>query len=215
MRIRGRIKPDDVSAYIGSLRVIENQVKDLAHVDAKQIANEAVLFLRDRFPKSKGKRRALFGGEIVSKGPPLAGGWRKYPSATLDGAGFTIRHVRAGDERTRTILASIDQGSKAFVMKLRRAKAFAFLGSAGQIVIRNNDGESGKGRWAVAKRDPMPDKQGYIKPTFDFIKQRVNDMVLARRAAVEEAFSKKLSRGELLRQRHTALLVRKKFPLDT
>jgi len=212
MRIKARISQDDVPRYLGSIRVIEDEVKHLSETDAKQVASEAVGFIRDRFPKSKGKRLVLVGGELRSKGPALAGGWRKYPSATRDGAGFTIRHVRAGDERTRTVLASIDQGSRAFVMKLKKARAFAFF-LGGRIIIRNNDG-TGKGKWSVDARKPMPDRQGYIRPTFDFIKERVNAMVADRQARIEEAFAKKQNRAQMLRQRHISLLVKKSIPID-
>jgi hypothetical protein len=206
-KIRARFKPEDVAELLGSLRVIEDSVRQVSTDDARVIADAGVAFIRRTFPKSSGSRYTKLNedGDAISRGTPLWSGWRKYPSATAQGAGFIIKHVRTGIPSVRVALASLDQGSKAYVIHLQRAKAFAFVSRAGEKIIRAG-GVAGKGKIAIPARRPLPGPDGYILPTYNYIKEQIVLVTQQRKRQMEQAWSRKQSRGQLLRSRYAALV---------
>lgn len=209
-RLRARFRPEDVAGLLGSLRVIESTIQHLSTDDVEDIANWGVAFIRDIFPKSKNSRRTSVsaGGDLRDRGTPLWKGWRKYMSASSQGSGFIIKHARQNQGRVSTILASLDQGSRAYDIQLKRGQAFAFVNGAGEKVVRAG-GKAGGGKISIPSRRPLPTREGYISPTAQFIREQIVWMTEQRKKNIEEAWTKKLSRLAMLRERNSALIAKR------
>lgn len=202
-RLVGKFVPGDLSSYLDSIKVIEDEALGITEQDAGRLANDGVAFLKKIFPKSSENRAAAFSRDR-RLAPELWKGWRKYMTVgDPSGAGFMIKHTRQSDERVATVLGALDQGSKRYTIRLKNARAFAFMGRDGKDIITSQK------RIVIPARKPKPTREGYIVPTFRYISDRILELILDRKQLAEEAFARKQSRGNLLRARARSLLVKR------
>lgn len=194
------IREEDVRDYLKSLTAVADSVKHISEKDAFEVGDEATAFIREKFPKAKGSRATFFdkgAHRPKVRGRELWRGWRTYPTSRQSSVGFVLQHARMNDLRIRTILASLDQGSKAHTIILRHGQAFRFLGQNAIAIRAGSLGTPKKIR--IPRRAPQPGPDGYIKPTQKFIETAINELAEQRARDIEDVYARKRSRLDRLR----------------
>src|ERR1043166_3000773 len=118
----------EVAGVVAGVRVIGSKQFIEEEMRLQEIGDRTLEFLQKIFPKS-GASYAR------DKRPPLWQGWTKYPHPVHLGAnpGFTVRR-RYSDEREHEIIASLDQGSRAYSRIIPRGKKAYFIKSGPNIL---------------------------------------------------------------------------------
>ena len=182
------------------MKAVADRVKQVSAEDVQTLAGFAVAEIRSLFPKAKGPRNTYFAPGAhtpINRGTPLWSGWRAYPTSSNGSPGFLIKHARMGQPKIATILASLDQGSRAYTLQLDKARRFRFM-SAGEIVIVAMKQRGAKGI-KIPARKPQPGPDGYIKPTMQYIADEIEHLRIRAAVEMEQAFERKQNRMDLLR----------------
>jgi hypothetical protein len=187
-----RITPESFEGFVKSMRAVEDRIKLISSDDVDSLGQLAKGFIQDIFPKSL-DRKTLFERGSHSpedRGTPLYSGWRTYPTSTNGSIGFVLKHARMGQSRVATVLAALDQGSKAHTEQLQNAQAFRFLDTKHNILMRAGSKNMFKSIRIPARR-PEPGPDGYISPTRAFIIEMMDFLADTARKDLEDSLTKK------------------------
>jgi len=175
------VNDGDVRDLSRSLRYASTQGAVSTFLQVKEVAEDALSFLRSRFPESKTVPGGLYptftNGRLnkakayieQKRSMELNKGWKvsltenAVTSRAASLLGFRIYHSKEARQRVRTILASLNYGSKGFTVYPKRVKWLkAFFGGAdGSIFFWN-------------KYIKVPSKSGlfYIEETEKYIERK-------------------------------------------
>ncbi len=101
------------SEVIASLRRVNSEAV-LDGVDLTPTANKALRFLKSIFPRSTRGDGSRSKSNQAEFGMHLGDGWNVNPIQMAVTRGFDIVHKLSFNERARTVLQSLDTGSKAY-----------------------------------------------------------------------------------------------------
>jgi hypothetical protein len=207
-RVRRIVNEEDLKRYFRSISSVESLIKEISQEDTQEIGDQAVTYIRDIFPKASGSRNTFFpeGSKTAqNRGTPLFRGWRTYTISENGNIGVRVQHARIGNENIRAILASLDQGSKAYTIYLRRGDFFRFMGADGKkVIVRGKSGQPGIIR--IPTRPALPTPLGYIKPTVAYVQELIEVLRSSRSEDIADSYThaRKVSRRELIRARYNS-----------
>lgn len=190
-----RVTPDSFEGFVKSMRAVEDRLKLVSSDDVDTIGQLAKGFIQDIFPKGKNRNTFFPKGSHspTNRGTPLYSGWTTYPTSTNGSIGFLLKHARMGQSHIATILASLDQGSRAYDIQLKNAQAFRFLSLKNDVLLR----ASSKGEYKTMRipaRRPNPSPDGYISPTKQFITDMMEFFSQQAAQDLEKSFEQKALR---------------------
>ncbi len=200
--VRFAFNPGDVESLASDLSYASTQGVIRSVMQLKKIGNEVVDELKRNFPDKKKSRASVVKSRlgyaaIRQRSLRLKEGWRVrfydagivaarqlLPGASL--LGFYIEHRMQGDSRIRTILNSLESGSRAFQIRPVFARALRFPNK------RGNDQQ-------FADHAEIPARPGtyYMRKTAEFA-----DRLLASRGSqMEQELVDLIEKGDAVRLR--------------
>lgn len=187
-----RVTPESFEAFVKSMKAVTDRIRKISSDDVDDIGQLSAGYIQEIFPKSTNRSTQFQPGShrATNRGQPLYTGWRTYPTSLNGAVGFLLKHARQGQDRVATVLASLDQGSKAHQIQLQNAQAFRFLDLKRNVTALRSGSKGEYKTMNIPARAPQPGPEGYIKPTIRFIQEMMD--FAAKNAAndMEQSFAK-------------------------
>lgn len=205
---RFEFNQDDIDPLVEDLNYVTTPGVIESAADLRGAGKQVLAFLKANFPDRNAQQgtRSLAAAKIAARGGVAApikrplnlkAGWRVnfYSAASVSGngvsggtslLGFYIDHKLQDRARVRTILASLESGSRAYTIRPKRKKSLLFPDGY-------PDGQEG----VFAKEAHIPARAGfgYMKKTEDY----ADSLLAAHGSTLEDALADIIEKGKRLK----------------
>lgn len=179
---RVEFKQDDIDSLVGDLNYAALPGTIERAGDVRSLGSKVLAYLKANYPQESATTAE---GRVFSKRSPskIVDGWRvKFYSAevTRGGAaslvGFYLNHAQEDNSRTRTIIASLESGSRPYRIFPVEAKQLRFLGENNRpTYAKFADIPARKGFGFIKKTENYA--ESLLAPTGSIIEKEIGDIV--------------------------------------